>query len=92
MSGSIKNITRYTLEKTSFLGWRVCISRKNVMITKYFPDKVYDGEQKALEAAIAMRDDILNRVAADPANAKKTMQEMKSHYCSRKKNKNKKKS
>mgnify|MGYP003289502899 CR=1 FL=1 len=40
----MKNITRYTLEKTSFLGWRVCVSRKGVMITKYFPDKTYDGK------------------------------------------------
>ncbi len=90
MTDSIKNITRYTLEKTSFLGWRVCISRKGVMITKYFPDKLYDGEQQAFEAAVAMRDDILSRVAADPMNAKKTMQEMKNHYC-KKKGKNKRK-
>lgn len=89
MTDSIKNITRYTLEKTSFLGWRVCISRKGVMITKYFPDKLYDGAQKALEAAIAMRDAILSRVSADPQNAKKTMQEMKNHYCNKRKNKNK---
>ncbi|MBR3926765.1 MAG: hypothetical protein IKJ58_08365 [Akkermansia sp.] len=85
----MKNITRYTLEKTSFLGWRVCISRKGIMITKYFPDKLYDGEQGSLEAAIAMRDDILGRVSAEPANAKKIMQEMKSRYCAKKRKKRK---
>ncbi len=89
MVEKMKNITRYTLEKTSFLGWRVCISRKGIMITKYFPDKLYDGEQGSLEAAIAMRDDILGRVSTEPANAKKIMQEMKSRYCAKKRKKRK---
>ena len=89
MVEKMKNITRYTLEKTSFLGWRVCISRKGIMITKYFPDKLYDGEQGSLEAAIAMRDDILGRISAEPANAKKIMQEMKSRYCAKKRKKRK---
>lgn len=87
MNTNMKNLTRYTLEKTSFQGWRVCISRKGVMITKYFPDKTYNGEQGSLEAATAMRDDILTRVTADPANAKKVMQEMKNRYCGRKRRK-----
>ena len=85
----MKNITRYTLEKTSFLGWRVCVSRKGVMITKYFPDKTYNGEEGSLAAAIAMRDDILNSVAANPANAKKIMQELKNRYCGKKRKKRK---
>ncbi len=89
MVEKMKNITRYTLEKTSFLGWRVCISRKGIMITKYFPDKLYDGEQGSLDAAIAMRDDILGRISAEPANAKKIMQEMKSRYCAKKRKKRK---
>lgn len=89
MNANMKNLTRYTLEKTSFLGWRVCISRKGVMFTKYFPDKLYNGEQGALEAATAVRDEILSRIAADPANAKKTMQEMKNRLCGRKKRKRK---
>lgn len=89
MNKNMKNLTRYTLEKTSFLGWRVCISRKGVMITKYFPDKLYDGEQGSLEAATAMRDDILNSIAAEPANAKKIMQEMKNRYCAKKRRRRK---
>ncbi len=89
MNEKMKNLTRYTLEKTSFLGWRVCISRKGVMFTKYFPDKLYNGEQGALEAATAVRDEILSRVAADPANGKKIMQEMKLRFCGRKKRKRK---
>lgn len=89
MTEKMKNITRYTLEKTSFLGWRMCISRKGIMITKYFPDKHYAGEQGSLEAAISMRDDILGRISAEPANAKKIMQEMKSRYCAKKRKKRK---
>ena len=89
MTEKMKNITRYTLEKTSFLGWRVCISRKGIMITKYFPDKLYAGEQGSLEAAISMRDDILGRISTEPANAKKIMQEMKSRYCAKKRKKRK---
>ncbi len=85
----MKNITRYTLEKTSFLGWRLCISRKGIMVTKYLPDKVYGGEQPALEAAIAMRDEILERIAEDPTNAKKLMQEMKARLCPKRRRKKK---
>ncbi|MBQ8479785.1 MAG: hypothetical protein IJ503_05305 [Akkermansia sp.] len=59
------------------------------MITKYFPDKTYDGEEGSLAAAIAMRDDIINTVAANPANAKKIMQELKNRYCGKKRKKRK---
>ena len=85
----MKNLTRYTLEKTSFQGWRVCISRKGVMFTKYFPDKLYGGEEGAQTAAIEVRDTILTRIAGDPANAKKIMQEMKARFCGRKRKKRK---
>ena len=85
----MKNLTRYTLEKTSFQGWRVCISRKGVMFTKYFPDKLYGGEEGAQAAAIEVRYTILTRSAGDPANAKKIMQEMKLRFCGRKKRKRK---
>lgn len=69
----MKNLTRYTREKTSFLGWRVCISRKGMMFTKYFADAAYEGEQDSLEAAISLRDEILAAIKADPANAKSIM-------------------
>lgn len=89
MNTNMKNLTRYTLEKTSFQGWRVCVSRQGVMFTKYFPDKLYNGEEGALEAATAVRDEILSRVAAEPLNARKIMQEMKHKHCGRKKRKRK---
>lgn len=89
MDTNMKNLTRYTLEKTSFLGWRVCISRKGVMFTKYFPDKAYNGEDGSLAAAVAVRDEILARIAAAPENAKKIMQEMKNRFSARKRKKRK---
>lgn len=89
MFTNMKNLTRYTLEKTSFQGWRVCICRKGVMFTKYFPDKAYNGEEGSLAAAVAVRDEILSRIAASPDNAKKIMQEMKNRFSGRKKRKRK---
>ncbi len=64
----MKNLTRYTREKTSFEGWRVCISRQGFMFTKYFADHAYEGEQGALKAARALRDEILARLKQAPAS------------------------
>lgn len=86
----MKNLTRYTREKTSFLGWRVCISRKGMMFTKYFADAAYDGEQGSLEAARALRDEILARIKADPANAKRIMSEYQDKYAKQPKKESKK--
>ena len=77
MNASMKNLTRYTREKTSFLGWRVCISRKGMMFTKYF---AYEGEQGALEAARALRDEILARIKENPDKAKSIMSEYQDKY------------
>lgn len=73
MSASLKNLTRYTREKTSFLGWRVCISRKGVMFTKYFADAAYGGEKGAFEAAKALRDEIMTRIKEKPLEARSIM-------------------
>ena len=48
---SKKNLTRFTYETTSFQGWRMNISRSGSTFTKYFSDKKYGGERKALNAA-----------------------------------------
>ena len=64
----MKNLTRYTREKTSFEGWRVCISRQGFMFTKYFADHAFNGEQGALKAARALRDEILTRLRTAPAS------------------------
>ncbi len=63
-----KNLTRYTREKTSFLGWRVCISRQGHMFTKYFADAAYEnGAEGAYTAAVELRDEILRRLESEPA-------------------------
>ena len=50
---SRKNLTRFTYETTSFQGWRMNISRSGSTFTKYFSDKKYGTERKALKAAEA---------------------------------------
>lgn len=70
MDKPMKNLTRYTRENTSFLGWRVCISRKGRMFTKYFSDKAYEnGEEGSLAAAIALRDEILERLKTESSDS-----------------------
>lgn len=60
-----RNLTRYAA-KNGFNGWRMCISRKGYMFTKYFPDAAYQGdEEKSKEAALAMRDEIIKRAEND---------------------------
>ena len=59
---SIRNLSRMTYETTAFEGWRLTISRKGAKFTRYFPDRKYGGEKKALtaaEAALAALKDVL---------------------------------
>lgn len=48
---SRKNLTRFTYETTAFQGWRLSLSRSGTTFTKYFSDKKYGTERKALKAA-----------------------------------------
>jgi hypothetical protein len=48
---SKKNLTRFTYENASFLGWRLCISRAGTTFMKYFPDKKFGDSKKSLAAA-----------------------------------------
>ncbi len=63
-----KHLTRYSREKTSFDGWRVCISKKGLIFTKYMSDREFGDEQKSYEAARALRDEILERLKHAPAS------------------------
>ena len=56
---SKKNLTRFTYETTAFQGWRLCLSRSGTPFTKYFSDKKYGGERKALKAAEATRTELI---------------------------------
>lgn len=55
---SKKNLTRFTYETTAFQGWRLCLSRLGTTFTKYFSDKKYGSERKALKAAEAARTEL----------------------------------
>jgi len=55
---SRKNLTRFTYETTAFQGWRLCLSRAGSTFTKYFSDKTYGGERKALSAAQKALDEL----------------------------------
>ena len=48
---SRKNLTRFTYDTTAFQGWRLNIHRRGKVFEKYFSDKKYGGQRKALKAA-----------------------------------------
>jgi hypothetical protein len=48
---SRKNLTRFTYETTAFQGWRLNIYKRGTTFEKYFSDKKYGGQRKALKAA-----------------------------------------
>lgn len=59
---SKKNLTRFTYETTAFQGWRLSLSRAGTTFTKYFSDKKYGGERKALKAAEQAKKDVIELV------------------------------
>ena len=63
----MKNITRYTYDRTSFQGWRLCLSRKKCLYVKYFADRVFGTEEAALAEAQRVRQCILDALAALPS-------------------------
>ncbi len=62
----MKNITRYTYERTAFQGWRVCITRNHKHFIRYFSDKAFGSEEDSLAAARALRQRILEELEAAP--------------------------
>ncbi len=62
----IRNITRFTYEFTSFLGWRVAVCRNQKCFIRYFSDRQYGGEQESLAAALAVRDQLLEELRSNP--------------------------
>lgn len=60
-----KYITRYEATKGqsyTFVGWRLCITRKGERFVRYFSDLHYGGSQQAHDAAILMRDEMMHRM------------------------------
>ncbi len=62
----IRNITRYTYERTAFQGWRLSICRNGHQFTRYFSDRQYGSEEAALQAALEMRSRILSDLKLQP--------------------------
>ena len=59
-------ITRYNGQQGSrntFCGWRLCITRQKETYVRYFTDREYEGREKALAAALAIRDSMLEKMA-----------------------------
>lgn len=65
---SLRNITRFTYENTSFQGWRVTLCRRQRHYTRYFSDRQYGGEDAALQAAVHARAVVLARLEEQPNN------------------------
>ncbi len=67
-----RHITRYEADKGSsysFRGWRLCITRQKVRFVRYFSDREHGGEaDRAFEAALAMRDEILRELGRGQAS------------------------
>jgi hypothetical protein len=56
---SRKNLTRFTYETTAFQGWRLNIYKRGTTFEKYFSDKKYGGQRKALKAADTARTELI---------------------------------
>lgn len=63
----IRNITRYTYERTAFQGWRLSICRNGRQFTKYFSDRQFGSEGAALRAALELRSRILEDLKLQPS-------------------------
>ncbi len=63
---SLRNITRFTYEFTSFQGWRVAVCRQQKSFIRYFSDRQYGGRDAALEAALAVRNLLLEELRLYP--------------------------
>lgn len=69
---TIRNITRFTYEFTSFQGWRVTLCRQQMHFTRYFSDRQYGGEEQSFQAALTVRNRVLEKLREypnDPARA-----------------------
>ena len=65
---TLRNITRFTYEFTSFQGWRVTLCRNQMHFTRYFSDKQYGGEAESLAAAMETREKVLAALRRYPQN------------------------
>lgn len=63
----MKNITRYDGgqgPKKGFCGWRLCLTRSKEVFVRYFTDREFGNDKLSLEAALKMRAEMLEALAA----------------------------
>lgn len=75
-----KYITRYEASKGTsytFVGWRLCVTRKGERFVRYFSDLHYGDSDKALQAARNMREALLMRIAEGVADYKSLFNEFR---------------
>lgn len=63
-------ITRYNGKKgtrNTFCGWRLCMTRQKETFVRYFTDREHESDKAALEAALNMRDAMLNELSGGEA-------------------------
>ena len=68
-----KYITRYEAtkgESYTFVGWRLCITRRGERFVRYFSDLRCGGNENALMAARSMRDEMLQAMEEGVENYK----------------------
>ncbi len=75
-----KYITRYEASKGqgyTFVGWRLCITRKGERFVRYFSDLKLGGPEKSLEAARKLRDMMLKAMERGEADYKTLFNEFR---------------
>ena len=75
-----KYITRYEASKGqgyTFVGWRLCITRKGERFVRYFSDLKLGGPEKSLEAARKLRDMMLQAMEQGEADYKTLFNEFR---------------
>ncbi len=59
-------ITRYNGKKgtrNTFCGWRLCMTRQKETYVRYFTDREFKSEAAALQAALEVRDAMLQEIS-----------------------------
>ncbi len=72
-----RNLTRYTYAKTSFQGWRVCLSCNYRHFVRYVSDKTFGGEENSFAVALQLRDRVRDELSRDPSRVQEIFDKYK---------------
>ncbi len=56
------NIVRHEYDKAKGFGWEVVVKRQAKVYRRYFSDSRFRGSERALQAAISFRDDLIGKL------------------------------